>query len=176
MSVDMQGLLNLLAGTTQLDGQGAAQALYDSLGGQSLADALLSPTTKVTRAALQSITSSSNTKVQFDTEVWDSDGFYSAAAASRITIPADFDGIYEILGWAKFAANATGVRSASIYKNNAEIDGGAKLAAAASGVTFVSCRAIESLVAGDYIELNVFHDRGSALDISGAFLSLVKVA
>lgn len=60
--------------------------------------------TVLRRAAVQSIATATDTKVSFDTEDVDSDGFI-AVTATDITIPSGLDGIYAITGAVAWASS-----------------------------------------------------------------------
>ena len=102
--------------------------------------------------------------VTFDSEETDAKGLHNPAVnPSRITISTQ--GRYEIKGQVTFAANATGYRSVSIYKNGAPW---AANRVQAAGTLPCQIQVVRSLflVPGDYIELQAAQASGGALAIS----------
>lgn len=105
------------------------------------------------------------TKVDFDTESFDTDGFHSTSVnPSRLTVPTGKEGVYLIVAQASWSTSAAGRKACWPYKNGTlrlgvdEVcgdDGGLNLSHTAT--TFAV------LAAGDYVELHVRQDSGGAL-------------
>jgi hypothetical protein len=105
------------------------------------------------------------TKVNFDTESFDTDAFHSTVTnTSRLTVPVGKAGYYLIVGQASWATSATGRKACWPYKNGTlrlavdEVngdDGGLGLSHTA--VCFAQ------LAEGDYVELHVRQDSAGAL-------------
>ena len=129
-------------------------------------------------AANQSIPDSVFTAVTLDAEAFDVGAMHdNATNNSRITIPSGGDGLYEIVATVTFAANATGTRNISLKKNGTTYFASVQF----TGVNITQtnqCIAYASLVAGDYVEVEVFQSSGGALNVnlseSSTSLILVK--
>jgi len=118
-------------------------------------------------ASTFSISNATNTALTFDSENFDTDGFHSTSSnTSRITIPSGKEGKYQITG-ALTWANAGGARRLDIFKNGTVYcrvqDFGD-----ASNQTYQNISAVLNLGANDYVELFVFQNSGSSLNIYGA--------
>jgi hypothetical protein len=123
---------------------------------------------KLTMSGDQAIPDTTDTKIEFDTEVYDNGGLHeSVTNPSRITIVED--GIY-LFGfdmlWEAEAA-AVGGRSAYFLINNAPTAQGDKTHAAIANNKTVRlhCAVTFELVATDYVEVEVYHDLGAATDV-----------
>lgn len=123
---------------------------------------------QVTNTSAQSISNGTYTAINFQSEVFDTDGFHdNSTNNTRLTIPAGKGGKYLITGQANFASNASGFRAIAIMKN-----GGASQIAYAntnpiSGSSFTfafSC--VVSAVATDYYEMNVYQSSGGSLNVN----------
>jgi hypothetical protein len=123
---------------------------------------------RVTKAAAQTIADSTITAVQFDTERYDyGDMHDNALNNTRLTAPAD--GVYAITGNVSWAQNDTGDRRLRI-----RLDGATNIAqvrvtspaAALSEHMIVSTQ--YELDKDQYVELVVYHTRGSDLNIEAA--------
>ena len=122
-----------------------------------------SPAFAVGKSAMQTISSSSATKVTFDTEYFDSDG---AFASDKFTCPSGGAGKYLMAMKPYFQGNANLVKSYSMmpYRNGAAIDYGNTLSATtsdqqlnttyATGVS-TSSTFIVTLAETDYVECYV---------------------
>lgn len=149
------------------------------------------PTCKIYRATATSIANNSWVSVPFDTEAWDTHNMHdNSTNNSRITIPAGQDGTYIISGQIQFALNASGGRGVRFKFNgnsnstDPKDDG--------NGIFDVSqgsyewrrnITGIRTMVAGDYVELEVYQGSGGALNANadttqyqmGTALSVVRV-
>lgn len=123
---------------------------------------------QVTNTSAQSISNGTYTAINFQSEVFDTDGFHdNSTNNTRLTIPAGKGGKYLITGQANFASNSSGFRAIAIMKN-----GGASQIAYAnanpiSGSSFTfefSC--VVSAVATDYYEMNVYQSSGGSLNVN----------
>lgn len=119
----------------------------------------------------QSISTSTDTSVTFNSENFDTDGFHSTVSnTDRMTIPSGKAGKYLIIGYVGWSGNATGYRQAQILKNGSQIFSGyydmpttGSTAAASNNPVMVA-----DLAVGDYITMQVNQSSGGALNI-GAF-------
>ena len=134
-------------------------------------DSPTQPRCAVYHAVTQSISTGTDTVVLFDSELFDVGGLHSTVSnTGRFTVPAGGDGVYLVIGVVVFAANATGVRRASVIKNGTITIGISsntiETSPTAVADTGLSIMAIVSLVAGDYVELMAYQTSGGALNIS----------
>jgi hypothetical protein len=140
---------------------------------QSLTDninfLLAPPRARLVQTVAQSIPNGAFTSVTFDTEPIDSDAGHSTVTnTSRYTCTVD--GLYLVSGNYSCAANATGRRGAALALNGAQVDGSLTLAVTtATGSPGVPTPTVLiQLVAGNYVELQVYQDSGGALNTSVA--------
>jgi hypothetical protein len=128
------------------------------------ADRTLAPTAY--RSTAQTITTSTQTKVEFDTV--DSDGWNCwdlSPNPTRLTVPVT--GRYIITGNVAFEASASGHRAINILKNNTLELARSDFNPVSNSIdthSTVTCHAV-SLTKGDYVELRVWQNSGSDLDI-----------
>ena len=127
---------------------------------------------RVTRAAAQSIPDSAVTTVNWDTEIFDTDGFHdNVTNNSRITIPAGWPtGFWVVSFQVALAFDADGSRRfAAIYKNGvaADVEGHHHRPgpSGGTGADMISASGTARLVAGDYLEVVALHDAGAAIDL-----------
>lgn len=117
------------------------------------------------------ISNNTDTKLGFDTEFFDTDGFHSTSTnTSRITIPSGKAGKYLVCVFSGFAANTTGNRQLSIWRNNFTgtpsrafnlLFTGSNAGPAMAG------SAIIDLAVGDYVEAVVYQNSGGNLTVYG---------
>jgi hypothetical protein len=129
------------------------------------------PGARVVRLADMSVPNGTGTftDVQFDTESYDSGGLFDPAQPDRVTVP--IAGVYALMGGARWTANATGVRSAFLRKNDEPGAGflaASTIAAFATEPTRQSVATIARLQPGDFIELEVEQSSGGALNLASA--------
>jgi hypothetical protein len=128
------------------------------------ADRTLAPT--ASRSTAQTITTSTQTKVEFDTV--DSDGWNCwdlSPNPTRLTAP--LTGRYLITGNVAFEAASSGHRAINILKNNTLELARSDFNPVSNSIdthSAVTCHAV-SLTKGDYAELRVWQNSGSDLDI-----------
>lgn len=124
--------------------------------------------TKLTHNIAMSIADTTNTILNFNTELWDSDGFHDTVTNNgRITIPAGKAGRYEFKASLEWAANATGRRMISIRKNGAVWLNFNQMNPSATGSTVMEVTAEDEAQVNDYYEVLVSQTSGAALNISG---------
>ncbi|KKL69544.1 hypothetical protein LCGC14_2113900 [marine sediment metagenome] len=126
----------------------------------------------------QTITTSTWTALTFDTDTWDTDNIHDTSSnTERLT--ATTAGKYLIVGAASFAADATNnLRAISVRQDGttfltqnfySPIQGG-------SFDTKMNVTLIVDLAATEYVELMVFHDKGSDLDtLGGHTFAMLKI-
>jgi len=119
------------------------------------------PSCKAKKNTAFSCPTSAFTPVPLDQMLWDTDNMY-ASGSSRLTCRTA--GRYMVVGDATFTPNAAGAhRLASITQNGALIStGGVVSGSAGSGAQRANVAAEVLLAVGDYIELNLYQDTGTA--------------
>ena len=116
----------------------------------------------------QSISNTTWTTLNFNSEVFDTDTFHDTASNnSRITIPSGKNGKYLIVAKWHFQGNASGSdRLGGIKKNGTNIGTYRGINGNASSVGW-GASVILDLVATDYIEVEVYQDSGGNLNAFG---------
>lgn len=128
------------------------------------ADRTLAPT--ASRSTAQTITTSTQTKIIFDTI--DSDGWNCWDASpnpTRLTVPVT--GRYFVTANVSFQAASSGHRAINLYKNNSVELARSDFSPVSNSIdthSTVSTHAV-TLTKGDYVELRVWQNSGSDLDI-----------
>ena len=126
---------------------------------------------RVYNSAVQSIATSTDTAITFNSERYDTDAYHDTASnTSRLTVPTGQGGTY-IIGWTLgYAANVTGTRSAGVKLNGTTfINYDRRPTAAGGNPSHLIGNVIYRLVATDYVELIGFQDSGGALNtVQGA--------
>ena len=131
-------------------------------------------------ASTQSISNSSATAVAFaGTDVYDTDAFHNPASNnSRITIPSGLGGYYQVYGQVGWDGNATGRRILYLRKNGSTIYYSEGFASGSTLNSTLPVMVVVDLAANDYLELFVFQNSGTSLNILGdssnAFFGVVK--
>ena len=135
-----------------------------AIGMVASADRTLAPT--ASRSTAQTIPTATQTKVIFDTV--DSDGWNCwdvSPNPTRLSVP--LTGRYIITGNVAFEASASGHRAINILKNNTLELARSDFNPVSNSVdthSTVTCHAV-TLTKGDYVELRVWQNSGSDLDI-----------
>ena len=122
--------------------------------------------------ATQSLTNNTITLLNLNSEDFDVGTMHDTVTNNtRVTIPAGNTGIYLVIGGTSFAANATGFRLIQLFKNG---NGGLPLTGTILSATSGTDRlvfqvtTVQSLAAGDYIELVASQTSGGALNVGSA--------
>jgi hypothetical protein len=117
--------------------------------------------------AQQTIANTTQTKITFNTDVVDTNGFHDTSTnTERFTVPTGYAGKYRITYNTRFGdTNTTGERLWEVYVNGSNITGaGLK---ASSGATTngygipIAVDLVRDLSVGDYVELQVYQDSGT---------------
>lgn len=153
----------------------SAEAPSDPDSGQPQTNGDLGPaaltamrTKAYTSSATTSITNNTETAVSFDSEVFDVGALHDPSSnPSRFTVPTGGDGLYVVIGQARWTGNGTGIRSARIYKNGTSLQAQNDAASGTTDFTRLEVAALINLVAGDYVELKVLQTSGGALNLLG---------
>lgn len=126
---------------------------------------------KATNNGTQAISNTTSTAVLFGGEDWDSDAIHDTSTdTSRFTVPTGRGGRWQFSWGLQFAANATGQRIAWLRKNggtdsnNVHGSGDRKTGHGTHPATLGKVTVVD-LAAGDYVELFVYQDSGSALNL-----------
>lgn len=121
-------------------------------------------------SANYTISNATETKLTFDTEILDTDGFHSTSTnTSRITIPTGKGGKYYVFAWGGYANNTTGYRQMEIIINNAvgtPWRAGNDSASSANNMG-LGPAGVAVLAAGDYIEVRTYQNSGGSLTLYG---------
>ena len=123
------------------------------------------------KTANQTIANNSTTKITFDSENFDSNGFHdNATNNTRITIPSGYAGKYLFNFMVSWENNSTGHRSIIFYVNGAEGENISRLAN--SGTIFVATATLFlNLSVGDYVEFAGYQNSGSTISINAGTTS-----
>lgn len=129
----------------------------------------LSPWVRLSRQATQSINNNTATPISWDTETTDLSNMYDSGNPTRITIPGSGNKIFEVSCMVSFAAGATGIRRAAIYKNGALVSftpSTVSIAPSGAGTSteiLISTRL--ECTGGEYFEVVATHTQGTALNV-----------
>jgi hypothetical protein len=96
------------------------------------------------------------------------DAFWSAAAPSRITIPAGLGGTYLVTATPIFDINGVGGRYAAIMKNGLTVNNTVNSGGSASWYTQFQLTCPVICVPGDFLEIAVYQTSGGVLNLKGA--------
>jgi hypothetical protein len=121
--------------------------------------------TVLRRAATQSITTATDTKVSFDTEDTDTDGFI-AVTATDITIPSGLDGLYAITGTIAWASDPGANSNARIELGGVTGDYRSHANGTVSYQNQVVSVAATGLAATNTISLRCYQATGSSINIT----------
>jgi hypothetical protein len=121
---------------------------------------------KVTRSTAQSMANDTWTVISFDTEEFDTDGYYTSGSPTRFTIPSGKGGKYLVTATGFFNNSSTsGSRLTKITKNGSEYSPGyGTWMSAATTRTHALLNTVVALVATDYIEFNMYQNSGGSLN------------
>ena len=156
---------NIISGQTALAAVPAAtdELLISDAGTIKRIDAQFfqnTPAFMARMSADQSISGNTNTKVDFDTEVFDTDSAYDHSTNQRFTVPSGMGGKYYItctLGTDDGDLGAVVV--VNIYKNGSNVgESSFNRIQRTSGVLSFDVHTIIDLSAGDYIEIYARHE------------------
>lgn len=122
------------------------------------------PSARIRRTTTQSIANSSQTKVIFNTELFDTDNIADIAGANdRLVIQTA--GVYMLTAAAEWASNFTGYRDLEIHLNGATspVLASGRHAGQGSGVNSVTTFA--RLSVSDFLTMHVLQTSGAALNV-----------
>lgn len=157
----MTGLQPPLIGITnagQIITNGWVQANWTN----GLTFALNPPIASLYQSVSQSFTNNTAVSVTFDSEYYDTySGHSTTSNTSRYTSQAP--GYYSLVGSASIATNTTGFRQLAWYVNGAIAGSKVQVAPSPSFETVIQVTSEVYLNLGDYAELRVWQNSGSAL-------------
>jgi hypothetical protein len=128
----------------------------------------------VTRTSAQSISNSTWTAIQYQSEVYDTSAIFDAGSPTRLTVPS---GVTKVVVKANtnWQGSASGQRQITIRKNGVSFGDSTSSAyqgqpnqgtgSAGSGNQNIASPVL-SVTAGDYFECEVFQDSGGALNVA----------
>lgn len=150
------------------------EAVWLGGAGQTV-DERSSSAAKVNHTGTQSIPISTYTAISMTGVLnYDTDGMYSSGASTRLT--AKTPGVYRIVGEIEWVANTTSVRQAALCKNGSTYFGFSQIPPAQAGGTYQQVIGEVLLAAGDYVEVQGWHNVSSPLGVDGGHLSASLVA
>ena len=122
----------------------------------------------------QSISNDAWTKLQCDTENWDTDSAYDNSTNYRFTVPSGKGGKYYLQGHFQIPGiDANELASITFHKNGSEV-GQANVReqkASADRIAQLSCVWTGSLTVGDYIEVYVYQNSGDAQNATNGYFT-----
>jgi hypothetical protein len=123
------------------------------------------------KTANQTISNNSVTKITFDSENYDTNGFHdNSTNNTRITIPTGYGGKYMFTFIASWENNSTGWRSIIFYVNGSEAENVSRLNN--SGTIMVANASLcLNLNAGDYVEFAGYQNSGGTISINAGTAS-----
>ena len=130
---------------------------------------------KVYHSVDQSIPNDTYTNLAFNTEDYDTDVIHDTVTNnSRLTCKTA--GKYSVTGRVSWASDATGIRWCTLLKNGSQVSRGNWFSAVGASTTVLIFADIMSLAVNDYIEIQVYQNRGSALDVLGGSIDKTNFA
>lgn len=117
------------------------------------------------RTSDQAITTATYTAISYASVSNDSFSMWASGSPTRLT--AQFSGLYALWCELSFDADTTGQRYV-IFRVNGSTDEGAQVFSGASYAQFVSNFALVYLGEGDYVEVVVYQNCGSDLNVIGS--------
>ena len=131
----------------------------------------------VWRSANQSITTTTWTKVEYNLEVFDSDGVFDTTTDYRFTVPSGEAGKYYLHFSNRLDVPAGSSQLTALYINGS--DNGKGITAMCDrtwhGDTWANNGAIVDLAVADYCEMFVYHPSGSSQNLSNSYFQGFKL-
>ena len=119
-------------------------------------------------SANQSISNSTDTKLSWNTEAWDTNAIHDSGSPTRMTVPSSYDGKWRVSGQIVTGSGSGGVEI-SIYVNGTRYVAGTPNFGSAqlpsSRGAMVTMNLELNLSAADYVELECWQNSGGALNI-----------
>ncbi|PJF39888.1 MAG: hypothetical protein D6737_19485 [Chloroflexi bacterium] len=121
---------------------------------------------EVTHSANQSIPHNSDTILNFNTENWDTDGYHDTVTSnSRLTIPSGMADKYYAYLQVRWVGNNNDLRRIRIKKNSTTVVAEWMINRPAGHDAGMFVASVLDLAAADYLEAEVFQNKGNALDL-----------
>lgn len=121
-------------------------------------------TPRAFRTTAQTLTTATETTITWESDESDAYGFWSSGAATVMT--CQVPGRYLAVADVRFAANATGIRTAYIERNATSTIGRVRVSAAATGATQLTVTSqATTLAIGDTIRVRAEQTSGGNLDV-----------
>lgn len=119
------------------------------------------------RTSATSVAPTTWTTISFDSEKYDPYGFHSTSSnTSRLTVPSGLAGTYRICAqWGSWAGSAAGLADVTIRLNGATDIAWNSFLLGAGGLATGHVSTHYDLVAGDYVEVRVYHVAAAAASI-----------
>jgi hypothetical protein len=122
---------------------------------------------RVYASSAQTISNSTDTKLAFANETFDTDSFHdNSTNNTRITIPAGLGGYYRVTANSGFLSNANGRRIMAIALNGTNLSQ-VETSVNVQAEPAASLTDTYYLAPADYLEINVFQNSGGNLNTSG---------
>jgi hypothetical protein len=155
---------------TGTDGSVFTKAVFQDIYDKSDALYAAAARCQVFHNTTQSITTSVETALLFNSEDHDDYAMHSTVTnTSRLTIPTGMGGVYLVSAAATFTAAATGTRLIRIRKNGTTFVSSFSSSPANSvGNACVQAHCLVVLAAADYVEATVTQDSGGAINVGHA--------
>lgn len=139
------------------DGKGLLAIGMTAAAGRSIAP-------RAYRTTAQTLTTATETTITWEADESDAYGFWSSGAATVMT--CQVPGRYLAVADVRFAANATGIRTAYIERNSSTTIGRLRADAAATGATHLTVTSqATTLAIGDTIRVRAEQTSGGNLDV-----------
>lgn len=127
------------------------------------------------RTTNQAIASGTWVVVLLDTEVYDTDAIHDTSTnTGRFTIPTGRDGRWSFTATTVLPENLTGVRAYDWKKNGTALSsrfGATYRSPSPRYSTVNNVSVVLNLVAGDYIEHEIYHEVGSSINLTEAYVT-----
>lgn len=121
---------------------------------------------RVSASAALSIVTATTTNLTYNTEAFDTDAFHSLVTnTERITVPANFAGIYAVGAYVSWDSGATGYRRMFIQQNGTTNLTGQTDTPTAGPNWIQSCNTIVVAAAADYFTVVAEHTQGTNLQV-----------
>lgn len=133
-----------------------------------------------TASSTQSLANSTNQKLSFDTNVFDTNSFHSTSVnPTRFTVPAGLGGVYMAWGELVIGTSASGLRAIGAWVNGSQVSnstGPLLSTGTLSNTQIFSFSTVLVLSDGDYMECNAFQGSGGAINAAaGTGCGLLKL-
>lgn len=122
------------------------------------------PSVRVARSTVLSVPTSSDTAINFNLEDWDTNVIHDNVT-NNTRLTGKTAGKYHIWAKASLAANATGDRRLTFYKNGVILSPGQPHKGTVAANTGIHISIEEPMAVNDFVELLVWQDSGGNLDL-----------